>query len=395
MSVAGIVCEYNPMHTGHIYHIGKTKESASDGVVCCMSGNYVQRGEPAFLDKWTRAEIAVINGADLVIEIPSPWSLDSAENFAKAGVFLLDRIGCDVLSFGAESFDQKTIDDILSVSDLPSFSASLSSYIKSGYPYPSAFSKAVDHNLGCRVSDFISRPNNLLALEYCKAIRYYDSSMQVLAVDRVDSDHTSKTTEGEYISSTAIRTSESLKYLSSYLADGVTDKIDELSEKNRFPIKTSAAEKAVLYSVSLLSKDETENYCGDKELAGRLFSAFKKASTYEELIRFSKTKAYTEAKIRRSLMRCFLKIPAHLSKENVPYIHALAANGKGLSILSDASKSSDLSIVTKHSERRMLSGFGREVYDIECSASEAYGCFAPKFVYRGSEQKHSIKVMKK
>ena len=143
MKLAGIVCEYNPMHKGHIYHIEETRKNGATHIVCVMSGNFVQRGECAFLDKWSRADIAVHSGADLVVELPTPWSADSAENFAFGAVYLLSCLGIDMLSFGSEEEDAELLKRCAEALDDEKTADLLKKKMSSGLSYPAAVCEAV------------------------------------------------------------------------------------------------------------------------------------------------------------------------------------------------------------------------------------------------------------
>ena len=156
MKTAGIVCEYNPLHNGHLYQINKTRLSGATHIVCAMSGNFVQRGEPAFLDKWTRAQIAVKSGADLVVEIPVPWAVSGAESFARGSVTLLNNLGIDVLSFGCETDDEKKLLKAAETSKDEKVVSKLKAYTKSGLSYPLALQKAAAELYGKEIGDLFN-----------------------------------------------------------------------------------------------------------------------------------------------------------------------------------------------------------------------------------------------
>lgn len=194
MKIVGIIAEYNPFHNGHAYQINKIRElTGADYIIIAMSGDFVQRGAPAILDKYARAKMALSCGADLVIELPVLWAASSAENFAMAGVTLFDKMGCvDGLCFGAETDDLSiltTIADILA-EEPESYQNALSSYLKSGLNFPAARAKAL---LDCctestvggdSLTDILNAPNNILALEYLKALKRRDSKITPILLKR-------------------------------------------------------------------------------------------------------------------------------------------------------------------------------------------------------------------
>ena len=390
MNIAGIICEYNPMHSGHAYHIAETRRQGADAVVCCLSGNYVQRGEPAFLDKWSRAETAVLNGADLVLEMPTPWVLQSAGNYAQAGVFILSSIGCGLLSFGVEDLNEALLEKVSLFCDDEESTAKVKERMKNGKTFPAALSEAAFECLGSEASDFLSKPNNILAVEYVRAVRSSSKKMNVLPVERRGEGHSSLELSSEHISSTAIRISKELESVSAFLADGTEEAIRSAVLKNAFPAELKTAEKAILSELSMMSKSEMSSFSLKEETANRLYNSLKNAKSLRELIDATKNKSITEASVRRLILRCFLKIPSDFSMLRPPYIHVLAANKTGIEILRSASAFSKTPIITKHSEAERLDEFGKIVYNLECGATTKYGAFTPLFAFNGAEQLHSV-----
>lgn len=202
MKIAGIIAEYNPFHNGHEYQINKTKEiTGADKIIVCMSGNFLQRGEPAFIDKYLRTRLALLGGADLVIELPVKYSTASAENFALGGISVLEALGCvDYISFGCETPDLKLMDSIASVlADEPkAYQEVLNQQLRKGASYPEARQGAVKaclmETVNClaisrdeieqKLDSILSEPNNTLALEYMKALKRIGSKMQPVAIKR-------------------------------------------------------------------------------------------------------------------------------------------------------------------------------------------------------------------
>ena len=213
----GIVCEYNPFHNGHLYQIERAKAMGSDSIVCVMSGNFVQRGECAFFDKHTRAKAAIMSGADVVIDLPTPWAMASAETFARGSIGLLESFGIDALSFGCESDDENLLRACASKLGDGETGRLIKRYTAEGSPYPLAVSKALTETLGERAGEIISSPNNTLAIEY---IRHLSDSIKLLPVKRIGADHDSDRAKDSIASASLIR-SKSLKESLSYIPENL------------------------------------------------------------------------------------------------------------------------------------------------------------------------------
>ena len=204
MQTAGVICEYNPFHLGHARQLGLIRQQLGPeaAIVCLMSGNYVQRGEPAVFDKCVRARAAVEAGANLVLELPVTYALRSAEGFAAGGVSILSRLGCGFLSFGCESGDGDAILRAAEASRSSEFEQTLHANIQTGLSYAAARQRALEA-LG-QDGQLLTRPNDILAFEYCRAILTQNSPMHPLAVLR-PGDYHADTPDAEHPSATAVR----------------------------------------------------------------------------------------------------------------------------------------------------------------------------------------------
>ena len=209
MNVTGIIAEYNPFHNGHLYQIEQIKKNGADYVVIVMSGNFLQRGTPAILDKWSRAKMALSCGADLVIELPAIFATASAQYFARGGISILDKLGCvNTISFGCESNDIRMIQTLSSyLSEEPDvYKEKLQNYLRRGNSFPKARELALTECLSAEAAAFASSPNNILALEYCIALLERHSSMTTLPIKREGSGyHDTELNMAEFASATAIR----------------------------------------------------------------------------------------------------------------------------------------------------------------------------------------------
>ncbi len=333
--VTSIICEYNPFHNGHKYQIEKAREKGSAHIVAIMSGDVVQRGDVAIYSKHFRAKQAILNGADLVVELPAPFCISSAERFAKCGVYIADALGSDSLCFGCECGDL----DILSKA--AEFSSRLAAsngkskesdqlkrLLKDGNSYPLALSKTAEVFAGKEVAEVFKSPNNTLAVEYLKAIKYSDiTPMPIL---RKGAGHNDDLINGDYASASKIR--ELLKI--GLLDHGLIPYKENYSELR--DIKNM--EKGILFSLIKMGKKklrEVPDCSGD--LADRIVKALKTSNSYDELIANTKTKAFTLARIRRVIMYSVLGVKTS-DFELIPYARVLAFNDRGTEILAKAKK---------------------------------------------------------
>ena len=207
MKTAGIIAEYNPFHNGHSYHIAKTRELCGvTHIVAVMSGNFVQRGEPAFINKWARARAAINSGVDLVLELPTPWAMSSAEKFAAGSVSILDQLGCiDYLSFGSESGNLEGMELAANALSTPEFSLRLKAYLEKGYSFPRAREAAVFDAFGDRSSFALKTPNDTLGVEYLKALQ--NKNIKPIIIKRIGTHHDSESVCEEYASASMLRKS--------------------------------------------------------------------------------------------------------------------------------------------------------------------------------------------
>lgn len=391
MKTAGIVCEYNPMHNGHVYHIEKTRKAGATHIVCVMSGNFVQRGECAFADKWTRANIAVHCGADLVIDLPVPWSCDSAKNFAFGAVSLLNELSLDVLSFGSETDDISLLKACAELDD-KKLSPIIEKEIKEGASYPLAFYNAVMNVYSAAYAEVISSPNNTLAIEYIKALNLLSAKATPLAVKRKTSVHDDLTLAAGIVSAAAIRNADDFSKVKDFMPEYAYGLLFSKIASKAAPARAETGSRAVLSYLRRLKREEIERYVYDERgLSDRIFSAVKAAVSLDELYENVKTKNVTMAKVRRSIMRIYLGITPEISIQKPPYIRVLAANKKGLEIIKNAK--TQLPIVTKHSQIAKLSDFAKEVYDIQCRSSDLYGMFTEKIRACSSEQTSPVIII--
>lgn len=329
----GIVCEYNPFHLGHQKQIDSIREKfgANTGIICAMSGNYVQRGHPSVFDKTIRAEAAIRCGADLVVELPVTTSLSSAEGFAAGGVAVLSRL-CDGLCFGAETADLQqllgTTEALLS-EDFPKL---LRRELERGCSFPAARQAALE-KMGLPGA-ILESPNNILAVEYCKAILRQSSPMRPLPISREGSYHAKEADfENPSATSLRIRLQNGLD-ISGYLPEAAGQVFAGA------PIHTlEAGQRAVLSRLRTMEDAEFEALpFGSEGLWRKLMRESRKQATLEDIAAAVKSKRYTRSRIDRMILCAFLGITVQTMEAEIPYVRVLAFNDRGREILSGAKK---------------------------------------------------------
>ncbi len=389
--IAGIVCEYNPFHKGHLYHIEKTKQAGADYIVCVMSGNFVQRGECAYADKWSRAKAAVLCGADVVIDLPVPWACSSAENFARGSIGLLCDFGIDMLSFGSEFEDKEFLENCAAAIDDANVVALLKKKLSSGMSYPSALCAAVGELYGEKEAEILSSPNSTLAVEYIRVLRKLTSAVKILPVKRFGSSHDSKEISEGTASASKIREFESYSDSAVFMPEKAYSVLERAFSSGNGPYNMKYGERAVLSFLREMKKDEYSLYVTDEAgLASRIYEAVQTADCLEALYEKAKSKNYTHSRVRREVINLFLKIPKNLSKEKVPYMRILAVSEIGISLLGSAKKNSSVPVVTRHGEMSVLSSEAKEVYALQISSTDKFGLFCESIRECSLEQKNSM-----
>lgn len=330
MKITGIICEYNPLHLGHkkqIDHIRHVNGEDS-GIVCLMSGNFVQRGAPAIVDKMHRAKAAVLSGADLVLELPVTCVLSSAEGFASGGVSILSGF-CDALCFGAETANPESFMNIARNLLTEEFSHILKKHLELGISFPAAREAALSE-IGCDAS-VIRTPNNILAVEYCKAILAQNSSMKPMPILRQGSYHDTLP-DPDNPSATAVR---------ALMVEGGWERYvpeEAVACFKDAPLHVlSAGERAILMRLRTMTDKEFEALpYGSEGLWRKFMHASRKESTVEAILTAVKSKRYTRTRLGRMLLCALLAISEADLHQQVPYVRGLAFNDRGREILKQA-----------------------------------------------------------
>lgn len=378
MKISGIICEYNPFHNGHLYHIRETRKNGATHVVAVMSGNFVQRGDTAIMDKLERARLAVHSGADLVIELPVQYCLSSAENFASGAVWLLNSMGCvDEISFGSECGDIDKLQKALDTVEITALMQkdTIREIMEKGYTYPRALTSVIN-GTDPEIAAVISEPNNLLAIEYMRALKRFGSSMEPLTIKRTNVHHDSFDAANGFASASYIReqiinarsTSGIGQYTTSIWIDAINNAF-----RNGEIATLSKLERIILYKLRSSSVEEIAeiNDVG-QGLENRIFGA-RMAGSLDELLFTVKTKRYTMSRIRRIMLSLLIGIKKSDMENMAPYGRILAFNERGREILAEAKDKASIPYATSIAKLSQISPEAERFAELEIRASDVYG----------------------
>lgn len=333
MKTVGIICEYNPLHLGHRKQMDRIREAFGEetAIVCAMSGNFVQRGMPAIVDKSLRAKAAILCGADLVLELPVSTCLSSAEGFAAGGVKILSRI-CDTLCFGAETADKDALVQTAQALLSPEFGPLLRQELERGLSFPAARQRALEQ-MGL-TGQLLSLPNDILAVEYGKAILSQKADMEVFPIHRGGSYH-AREADKENPSATAVR----MGMLRGHDWKSCIPPQAQAVFADAPLHSLEAGERAVLARLRTMTDGEFEALpYGSEGLWRKLMHASRSYGTLDEILAATKSKRYTRTRLDRMVMCGFLGITQQMLEAEVPYTRVLAFNDRGRAILKEAKK---------------------------------------------------------
>jgi predicted nucleotidyltransferase len=391
MNIGGIIAEYNPFHNGHRYQIEQFRKTYDiSHLVVVMSGNYVQRGDVAIIDKFSRSRMAIQGGADLVIELPVPYVLSTAEYFALGGVYLLDSLGCiDSISFGS-STDIQTLTNIANLSKSLRNSPEVLELLNHGDTFPTAINKVMCKAYGDEISNILSDPNNVLGLEYIRALNRLHSNIQPTTLPRKNVHHHSSTPIDTFASASTVRNmilsnEDYSKYIPEYcketLSSREVSKIQNLEKTILYKLRTSTAEDIqAIFDVS-------------HGLEHRILQSTKNATTLEDLLFSIKTKRYTLSRIRRIILNLTLGITKQDIAILPPYARVLAMNSKGVEILSKAKKTCNIPIGTSLAKLEKLSLECNRFATLESTSTDIYSLSTDKTLPCGLDYTHKICVL--
>ena len=358
--VLGIIAEYNPFHNGHLYHLQNSlKLTNADYKIAIITGNFTQRGSTSLIDKWSKAEIALKNGIDLVIELPLLYSISSAENFAEGAIKILNSLNVvDYLSFGAETDDISTLNIIADTlyREPKEYKNILSHELSKGLSYPKARENALLMYLQDirRFTNVLSNPNNILGIEYLKALKKFKSPIMPVAIKRVDVGYNDTTYTESIASATAIRNivkNNSLDILKKVVPENSFSTILENIKIGHILPDLSVFEKQIIYNLRNMSIEEIANLPDVSEgLEYAIKNAANSCNSIVEFLSIIKSKRYTSTRLQRILLYALLNITKkdmQISRKTVPYVRVLGFNERGRYIISEVARQNPkLEIVT-------------------------------------------------
>ena len=390
MKTVGLITEYNPFHNGHAYHIEKAKMlTGADRVIVVMSGDFVQRGAPAVMPKHFRAKSALLSGASLIIELPVCFATGSAEYFAQGSISLLNQLGCiDSICFGSECGDLHLLKEIAQIlADEPiEYQTALKQALKEGASFPAARQEALNI-YSDKYSEILASPNNILGIEYLKALAKIHSKMEPFTIKRIGAGYHDMDIDGQFSSATAIRSdiyqladvnssSESLPL--THIQTQVPSSCHELMKKNyqtRYPVK--ADDFSLLLKAKLLSETagSLSHYLDmSPELANRILRLRNDYLSFEQFCDLLKTKELTRSRISRSFIHVLLGITNDwltAMKAPAPYARILGFRRDHADLLGILKRTSDIPLITSPA-RAVLADTAYQMLELDIYASDLY-----------------------
>ncbi|MBS4217860.1 nucleotidyltransferase [Bacillus sp. FJAT-49711] len=378
MNSVGIVAEYNPFHNGHQFQVQSAKKlSQSDIAIAVMSGNFLQRGEPAIVNKWARTKMALQAGVDIVIELPYAYAVQNAEIFAYGAVLLLNSIGCRSICFGSESGDIHQFDETVQFinQNKAKYEENIRKYIKKGISYPSALSAAFKELEPGSTTIDLTQPNNILGFHYMAAGKKINSRISFHTVQRKNAEHHDESLSGSFIASaTSIRKSihlhNDLQKIQDYVPTGTY--IELLNYITQYGQFHSWEHYWPFLQYKILSMEKTalkDIYDVSEGLENRLIKAAQTATSFEEFMKSVKTKRYTWTRLQRTcvhILSNMKKEMIHSLSKKPQYIRLLGMNEQGRQYIREIKKELHVPLISK------VSGFQNDMLSLDLKASNIY-----------------------
>lgn len=398
MKTLGIITEYNPFHKGHAYMIAEAKRrSGAERVIAVMSGSFVQRGEPAIFDKWTRTEAALKNGVDLVLELPVLFAASRAEVFAHAAVRTLHESGIvDTLCFGSESGDLPAMQEAakLMTDETEEFRRLLKTHLDDGLSYPAARARALE-TVAHISSEILSHPNHILGLEYLKALEALRSPIEPMTIKREGAYHSPSLTEG-FASAAAIRKAlaeERSTEAMPHLPENLHDLYNKALSLGQAPVFWEALTPALHYKLRTTSADALRQIAEVTEgLENRILHSIDSCYDWADILEFIKTKRYTRTKIQRILLHLLLdvreeEVAYFLNLPRLPYLRVLGFRKERADILADLTEGAACPVLTNLKKApAQLDADGLALLALEKTATDLHALAYPNPIYRAPNQ---------
>ena len=378
MKSTGIIVEYNPFHNGHLYHFNQSREASNaDIVIAVMSGNFLQRGEPAIVSKWARTKMALLSGIDLVVELPYKFAVQQAEIFALGSVFLLDALGCQSFCFGSESGEIDTFSKTIDIleKNQKQYNDNIKKYMQTGNSYPSALSKSFqDLGLGTEYLD-LSKPNNILGYQYVKARNNIHSMMDALTISRKNANyHDEEFSSSTIASATAIRKAifddNDTTKIQQYIPIATYNELSNYKQTFGTLHQWEVYWPYLQYKLLTFTHEEIAQFYEVEEgIEYRLLKAAEKSASFNEFMNNVKTKRYTWTRIQRMCVHILTNTKKTEMKNQFKYpeyIRLLGMSENGRIYLNENKKNISLPIISK------LSSFQNEALQLDIKASKVY-----------------------
>lgn len=375
MRIAGIIAEYDPFHNGHKAHIDSVRADGATHIAAVISGSFTQRGEPALLTKFDRAQMALACGADLVLENPLPFAMAPAERFALGGVSILHALGCVyTLSFGSECGDTAALQALAALIDTPPYAQALKDALATGIPYAAARQKAAEVCKANNLATLLTSPNNTLGLEYVRAAAKTGADFRFHTLKRVGAAHNADEITETIASASHLRgliregrVAEAAACMPTASADILTAAV----AAGHVATHADVLEHALLARLRTMELDDFAALPYISEgLEHRLYQVSHTAASYTELLETVKTRRYPAARLRRVLWAALLDLPSEETYPTPSYIRVLAMNERGREILSAAAPT--LPILTRSAQVRELSAEAQKLFALECRATDLH-----------------------
>ena len=384
VQAAGIIIEYNPMHRGHAYLLEQVRDrlGAYTAVIGVMSGDFVQRGDFAIVRRQARVKAAVESGVDLVLELPLPWAVASAERFADGGVQVLLGTGLvSHIAFGSECGDADALERAAKALLSPELGGFVRRELTRGDSYAAARQRALRAMLPTEDAALLESPNNILGVEYCKALLRRDSAIRPLTVRRRGTGYHGTELEGGVASATMVRSllrnGERERALDLMAPDMKTAYLEE-EAAGRAPVFRETCQRAILARLRSMSEaDFAALDQGGEGLWNRLYDASREAVSVEELLETAKTKRYAYTRLQRMVLWAYLGLTPADFPEAVPYLRVLACNETGRALLARMRETASVPVLTKPADVRRLGPGARKLFETEARAADLYALAYP------------------
>lgn len=373
MQLCGIICEFNPFHNGHKYLIKQAKKLTNSKIVCLMSGDFVQRGDPAFQEKYVRAKNAILGGADIVLELPTIYACSNAENFAFGAVKTLDALGVKYLAFGIENSNLEILQKIadIKIKNSETFKNCFKNEIENGINYNTALKRAISKEINYdNITELLNKPNNILAIEYLTSIKKLGSKITPIAIDRVDNGYNSNIELGSYLSASGIR--EKL------LGGGdITPFIPKETIIDNFFDKTNTIclDSLAIFELRKKPAKELEQcYDYNEGIEFRIKKFADQSTSIDELTQLVSTPRYRVSRVKKLLLYPILGITkqtVELAKKSKAVTKVLAIKKDAKEILSFAKKRK-INLISTNKDYENLSKPHKKIIEIDLNASNLY-----------------------